>query len=322
MIPHIFWAVPTTFKILLYEILFFSSTIIVFYLHANLCVPFWLVKKKYLVYIISIFGLICVFQFSIIAFTPLHDKYQDLLQNLNSSLNPPHPRNQAPILRYMTFFVTIAASGMYSYSIQNAKRERRLQELEKQQIAANMQLLKSQLSPHFLFNALNSIYSLSLKKSDKLPKAILTMSDLLRYVTYDSNANHVKVQKEIDYIENYIALQKIRLSVDSQIIIDIKNNNPDAKIAPMIFIPFVENAFKHGTNIDGIADIKLNITVDEAEINFMIENKKYPDSQKDNVHGIGIRNVRTQLNLLYNSRYNLNISDVDDVYKVVLKLQL
>ena len=325
MIPHIFWTVPTTLRIILYEALFFSSAIIVFYLHANLCVPYLLVKKKYMYYLMAIFGLIIFFQFSTYIFSPLHDKYINLIQELYSgSINPPKisRRGPSPILRYMTFFVTIAASGMYSYSIQNAKRERDLRELEKQQIASNVQLLKSQLSPHFLFNALNSIYSLSLKKSDKLPKAILTMSDLLRYVTYESNENHVNIQKEINYIDNYINLQKIRLSTESQILITVKNENEDAEIAPMILIPFVENAFKHGVNSNGVATITLNITINKTCIDFYIENIKYPRNQKDTVHGIGIQNVKTRLELLYDSRYTLDINEIDNKYTVSLKIQL
>lgn len=189
---------------------------------------------------------------------------------------------------------------MYSYSIENGKRERRLRELEKQQIESNLQQLKYQLSPHFLFNALNSIYSLSLKKSDELPKAILTMSDLLRYVTYESNEsneNHVNIQKEINYIDNYINLQKIRLSTESQILITVKNENEDAEIAPMILIPFVENAFKHGVNSNGVATITLNITVNKTCIDFYIENIKYPRNQKDTVHGIGIQKCKNTLGI-------------------------
>lgn len=188
-----------------------SRSILVFYLHANYAVPVFFIRRKYWQYFATVLALVIIFQILSNLLQPISFRYFDMLQEMN--LNPgdprPHPhRPPGTAHRYVAFFITLAASGMYSYSIQNAKRERDLRELEKQQIASNVQLLKSQLSPHFLFNALNSIYSLSLKKSDKLPKAILTMSDLLRYVTYDSNANHVKIQKEIDYIENYIALQK------------------------------------------------------------------------------------------------------------------
>lgn len=307
------------------EVLLMSRSILVFYLHANYAVPVFFIRRKYWQYFATVLALVIIFQILSNLLQPISFRYFDMLQEMN--LNPgdprPHPhRPPGTAHRYVAFFITLAASGMYSYSIQNAKRERDLRELEKQQIASNVQLLKSQLSPHFLFNALNSIYSLSLKKSDELPKAILTMSDLLRYVTYESNENHVNIQKEINYIDNYINLQKIRLSTESQILITVKNENEDAEIAPMILIPFVENAFKHGVNSNGVATITLNITVNKTCIDFYIENIKYPRNQKDTVHGIGIQNVKTRLELLYDSRYTLDINEIDNKYTVSLKIQL
>lgn len=307
------------------EVLLMSRSILVFYLHANYAVPVFFIRRKYWQYFATVLALVVIFQILSNLLQPISFRYFDMLQEMN--LNPgdprPHPhRPPGTAHRYVAFFITLAASGMYSYSIENGKRERRLRELEKQQIESNLQQLKYQLSPHFLFNALNCVYSLSLKKSDDLPKAILTISDLLRYVTYDSSGNTVNIQKEINYLKDYIKLQQLRLSPDSKIEFDAQNENESAEIAPMILIPFVENAFKHGINADNVVNIKSVISITESEVDFDIENTKVVENQKDGTHGIGIQNVISRLDILYGSKYNLEISDTDETYKVTLKLKL
>lgn len=307
------------------EVLLMSRSILVFYLHANYAVPVFFIRRKYWQYFATVLALVIIFQILSNLLQPISFRYSDMLQEMN--LNPgdprPHPhRPPGTAHRYVAFFITLAASGMYSYSIENGKRERRLRELEKQQIESNLQQLKYQLSPHFLFNALNSIYSLSLKKSDELPKAILTMSELLRYVTYDSVADSVNIQKEINYLNDYIKLQKLRVSPESEIDFEIINNNASAEVVPMIFIPFVGNAFKHGVDSDGVAKIYAKIEVLSDEVDFYIENKKYVNTQKDETHGIGIQNVKSRLEILYGSKHTLDIAETDDTYKVTLKLKL
>lgn len=244
--------------------------------------------------------------------------------------NHPHPKKPMygtrvlglPPSAYISFAIAVTASGIYAITQHSIKRELQIKELEKQQVTSNMQLLKSQLSPHFLFNAMNSLYSLSLKKSEKLPEAILTVSDLLRYVTYDSNENFVNIQKEIDYLNNYIALQKLRLSADSQIVFDIQNNNPNVQIAPMIIVPFFENAFKHSVDANGVARINAQLITTKSHIEFHIENSKQKEKQKDMTHGIGIQNVKSRLRLIYGSKHTLDIEDGEEKYVVLLKIKL
>jgi sensor histidine kinase YesM len=225
--------------------------------------------------------------------------------------------------RSFVFFITLAASGMYGYSIQNAKRELVLKEMEKQQMESNLQLLKSQLSPHFLFNAMNSLYSLSLKKSEDLPNAILTFSDLLRYNTYDSSEDFVDVEKEIEYLHNYIKIQKLRVAEESTILFDEEiDKHASVKIAPMILVPFVENAFKHGRSAEGTVDIAMRICVTASEINFCISNKIFASGTKDFAHGIGIQNVKTRLQLIYGPKHHLEIQETETEYNVALKITI
>lgn len=300
----------------------YIAPIFVFYVHADVLVPIFFIKRKYFHYFLFLILLFIGFRIGVYFLEIFHERYLDLLRELN--YQPKHPRvqNSSQTLQFVAFFMTLAASGMYSYSIQNAKREKEMRELEKKQVESNLQLLKSQLSPHFLFNAMNSLYSMSLKKSEELPKAILTISDLLRYVTYDSAENTVPIQKEIDYIENYLRIQRMRMASGSIIDFSVVNENPNCQIAPMILIPFVENAFKHGKNGNGEVSISSTLKVFEHTVNFYIKNSKSVDNQKDKVHGIGIQNVKTRLELLYSNKYSLDIVDSENYYEVSLKLQL
>lgn len=321
-IPHIFASIPFHPKLMLYELMIYIAPVFVFYVHADALVPHFFVKRHYIQYFLLLILLFIVFKVGVSFFETFHEKYIDLLRELN--YQPKHPRvqNSPQTLQLVAFFMTLAASGMYSYSIQNAKREKKMRELEKRQVESNLQLLKSQLSPHFLFNAMNSLYSMSLKKSEELPKAILTISDLLRYVTYDSAENMVPIQKEIDYIENYLRIQRMRMATESVVDFAVTNNNPTVQIAPMILIPFVENAFKHGKNGNGEVCITSTLKVTELEVDFYIKNTKSAENQKDKVHGIGIQNVKTRLELLYGNKYSLDIVDDENYYEVSLKLQL
>lgn len=321
-IPHIFASIPLYPQLMAYEVMIYIAPIFVFYVHAYIMVPHFFVKRKFVLYFVSLVLLFVVFKIGVSYLEVFHERYIELLQELN--VKPRHPRelDDAHMLQLVAFFMTLAASGMHSYSVQYTKREKKMRELEKQQVESNLQLLKSQLSPHFLFNAMNSLYSMSLKKSEELPKAILTISDLLRYVTYDSAENLVPIQKEIDYIENYLRIQRMRLSEGSSVVFSVKNDGPNVKIAPMILIPFVENAFKHGKNSNGEVTIFSTLNISDSMLDFYIRNSKSFENQKDIAHGIGIQNVKSRLDLLYGNTYSLDIIDSENYYEVSLKLQL
>ena len=128
----------------------------------------------------------------------------------------------------------------------------KLVKIEQQKLEAELKTLKGQLNPHFLFNSLNNIYSLALIKSDKVPELILKLSDLMRHIIYESKENYISLEKEIEFVNNFIELQKIRTSDKTKIKYEIKGKIPSAKIAPLLFEPFIDNAFKHG--LPGIGD--------------------------------------------------------------------
>jgi len=322
IVPHAFSTNPLSLNLLTFHTLLYIAPIVIFYLHSDIIVPYFFIKRRYLYYFSSVLALYGIFFFINDMLSPILEKMVAIVSIENPSIHVLKGK-QMITSRSFVFFITLAASGMYGYSIQNAKRELVLKEMEKQQMESNLQLLKSQLSPHFLFNAMNSLYSLSLKKSEDLPNAILTFSDLLRYNTYDSSEDFVDVEKEIEYLHNYIKIQKLRVAEESTILFDEEiDKHASVKIAPMILVPFVENAFKHGRSAEGTVDIAIRICVTASEINFCISNKIFASGTKDFAHGIGIQNVKTRLQLIYGPKHHLEIQETETEYNVALKITI
>lgn len=198
---------------------------------------------------------------------------------------------------------------------------RRQQEKE-----AELKLLKAQLNPHFLFNTLNNLYGLSVIKSDKLPNLMLKLSDLLRYSLYETSGVLVPLEKEIKYLENYIALEKIRLEDKTTINFEVSGNISSLKIAPMLCIVFVENAFKHlGILNDGTSFVSVKIKEHNNELFFSCENTIDNDeTEHHNLEkgksGIGLQNAKKRLSLLYADKHQLKIEKKTTTYVVNLKL--
>ncbi len=184
-----------------------------------------------------------------------------------------------------------------------------------------MAFLKSQINPHFLFNSLNNIYSLAYQKSDATPDAILKLSEIMRYMLYESNENLVSLEKEIIYLRSFIELQKLRFKENAQVILEVEGQVHQQHILPFILISFVENAFKHGLATDPENPIHINISVFEDKLLFTIKNKK-SNLNKDQTGGIGMVNVKRRLDLIYPNQYKLTIENNTDDYSSELFLNL
>jgi len=186
--------------------------------------------------------------------------------------------------------------------------------------------LKAQINPHFFFNTLNSIYSLSLDKSDKTPELILRLSELMRYIIYETSDDNVSMEKQLDFFRNYIYLEQLRTEEKIRIELEVKGKHTDLLIAPLLFLPFIENAFKHvAKEKDNPSFISILFDLsNEDSIVFSVKNKKYTSSRliNSNNEGIGLSNVRKRLNLLYPLKHTLEISDSDDIFDVKLTLKL
>jgi two-component system, LytTR family, sensor kinase len=201
----------------------------------------------------------------------------------------------------------------------------RLQEIQKEKTLTELKALKSQVNPHFLFNSLNSIYSLARKSSPVLPDVILKLSGLLRYIIYETDAEMISLRREIEIIKDYIDLQNLRSSENEKIEFNIDGNPGVYNIAPLIFLPFIENSFKHGIK-GGIKDrfVKIKIEISGSVLNFEIENSKGKSAETamPEYKGIGIENVRKRLELVYPGTHVLKISENTDIFKVLLQVQL
>ncbi len=202
----------------------------------------------------------------------------------------------------------------------------KLEKSDRQKLEAELKTLKGQLNPHFLFNSLNNIYSLALIKSDKVPHLILKLSDLMRHIIYESKENYISIVKEIEFVDNFIALQKIRISNQEQILYKKVGSVPSGKIAPLLFEPFIDNAFKHGFPGGEKSDF-LSIRFDFTEydfITFTVENN-YEQEGKQEIKnsGIGIENVKQRLKFLYQqNEYSLEIKDNTNRFSVALRLHI
>lgn len=205
--------------------------------------------------------------------------------------------------------------------------QQKTQQLTQEKLAAELKFLKAQIHPHFLFNTLNNLYALTLKKSDHAPGVVLKLSELLNYMLYDCNAKHVPLNKEIDTLGNYIALEKIRYGERLDIAYHLKGDVIGNMIAPMLILPFVENSFKHGVSEEiSSAWISIDISVFNGQLTLKVDNSKSERHHgKENSgykKGIGMSNVKRRLELLYEDRYDLKVIDTDVSFLIVLKLDL
>jgi LytS/YehU family sensor histidine kinase len=220
-----------------------------------------------------------------------------------------------------TSLLFIFLSIVLKFSIDWFLNERIQRDLENQRLSAELAFLKSQINPHFLFNSLNSIYSLAYQGSENTPGAILKLSEIMRYMLYECNDNKVDLAKELQYLQNYIDLQKIRFGNKAYIDFKIDGQITDQQIVPLLLIAFIENAFKHGVANDSLSPINLLITVNQQHLNFFIQNRKH-NNNRDAIGGIGLNNVKRRLDLLYPGKYNLEIRDEIDTYTCELSLVL
>ena len=197
-------------------------------------------------------------------------------------------------------------------------------QLLKEKTAAELEALRSQINPHFLFNTLNNIYTLALKKSDQTPDVVIKLSEMLDYMLYECNSNQVLLKKEIKLIENYLCLQQIRYEKRLKINFHVEGESSDHKISPMMLLPFIENSFKHGVGKQrNNAWIKIDLIIRSNTIEFQVKNSKtsnLADEKNKNSGGIGLSNVRKRLGLIYRNNFELDIISKDNEYSVHLKL--
>jgi len=196
-------------------------------------------------------------------------------------------------------------------------------ELINQNLTSELALLRSQVNPHFLFNTLNNIYSLVYTKSDNAPEAMTKLSDIMRYMLQDSKLDEVSMEKELEYLENYLSLERLRIKNEKFLNFTISGKYQGKLIASMLLIPFIENAFKHSVDSENENGIIISFIFEKDILTFICENKFYElDVDKDKTHGIGLETVKKRLNILYPHKHKLNIVKDSSFFKVKLELVL
>lgn len=275
----------------------------------------WLQTKSYAQYV--------VFMAIVIAFAAILNQF--VFNILTDIILPDYyfvsQFNNTELIIILIIYIIITSTLKLSKSwFELQKMNQRMIEEQKEKVDSELQSLKAQINPHFLFNSLNVIYSLTLKKDESTPEVILKLSDILRYVIYDSKQEQVSLSSEVNLLKKYIDLQKYRteeatpISFESQI-------ERDGKIAPLIFLTLVENSFKHGIKSDTEnVFIRISLQSDEQKIVFKIENNKTPDAAY-NEEGVGLENIKKRLQLQYPNRHQLVVSDKEKSFKVYLEIE-
>jgi LytS/YehU family sensor histidine kinase len=215
--------------------------------------------------------------------------------------------------------------AMIRFAVDWFEFEARQKNIENEKLTAELNFLKAQINPHFLFNTLNNLYYLAYTKSSNTTEVIAKLSQMMRYMMYDSNHEFVPLSKEIEYMENYISLEKLRLNEEIPIHFRIEGTPDDILIAPLIFITFLENAFKHGvTSNQSKAWVNISIELHGTECVYRVENSKLPPAGKEAIQktGIGLQNVKRRLDLSYPGKHTLREENLPDRYAVQLNIQL
>jgi len=221
----------------------------------------------------------------------------------------------------------VIITGIYSvlirFMIRAFEAQKLRNELTNQRQAGELALIKAQVNPHFLFNTLNNIYSLVLKKSDEAPEAVMKFSSIMRYVLSEANNETVQLDREIEYLRSYIELQKFRFSKPGYVVINVSGNTGKTRIAPMLLIPFVENAFKHGSKKQQ-PGIIVELAADDDKIHFRVVNyiKENQQPPKNNSFVSGLSNIRRRLELSYPGKHELQVKQENGQHKVSLLIRL
>nr|WP_320117138.1 sensor histidine kinase [uncultured Marinifilum sp.] len=294
------------------------------YFNLLVLLPYLFKKQKFFLYIISLLGIVSLAAF-VIDFL--------LVYPLSKFVQGEKFFEELTFVVWVNFaFFTLIYIGITTFlSLMREwfvlqKISIQLKDIEREKLEAELKALKSQINPHFLFNTLNNLYSLTLDKSDKAPNLVLKLSDMMRYILYECNDRYVLLEKELDFIRNYLDLQKIRLDEAIPVKMEVKGNTAQNEIAPLLFEPLIENAFKHGAygkNNNGFVNILFNFE-ETNKMELTIENRfdKSWSNEKNENKGIGIKNVSRRLELLYPEKHSLDIQENGSMFIVILSIDL
>lgn len=308
------------------NILGFAIHMSLSYLNIYYLMPKFIFKKKYFTYIILLIASLIValfLKFNLTYFLISHNVWPEgpeVIDHLTFNYSIDMMIGELYVITFVTA-IKITLDWIYEH--------KRVTDLEKINLETELMFLRSQISPHFFFNTLNNIYSLALENSKKTPHIILKLSDLMRYLLYETKNKRISLKKEIMCMQNYLDLEKLRYDEQLELEVNVTGDIKDKKIAPLLLLSFIENAFKHGANKRiGKVKIIINFNVIDDFLYFSISNPTPPPQEAQNnliikPVGIGIDNVKKRLKLGYNKEdYNLKIRNEANIFYVDLKIKI
>lgn len=294
-----------------------TFALIISYLNYFIFLPRFLTRKNVWQYLMEF-----IFPFALLMFMRIHtERY--LIDGYTHEEEYLYRTRFVVQLITTNLFIVIFV-GMLRFAVDWFQLEGKRKELENEKLLAELNFLKAQINPHFLFNTLNNLYYLAYTKSDNTTEVIAKLSQMMRYMIYDSNHSKVPLGKEIEYMENYISLERLRLNNQIPINFELKGNTENVWIAPLIFITFLENAFKHGVSSNNPkAWVNISIELIDGQCIYMVENSKLEASAEEHEKsGIGLQNVQRRLELSYPGKHQLTMENKQDRYVVKLNLTL
>jgi sensor histidine kinase YesM len=323
------WNVAVPYQLWIKQCIILGLLVITFYLNSFILIPKFLLKGHTSVYFLIVVGLAAI----IIILNIYIDGWLNLHQLMEEAFHKHGPprhkggRNHDWDIALMAIIALVIGISTSITTIQKWQNDKQLhQEMEQARVSSELSFLKAQINPHFFFNTLNNIYALTLVNADTSRKAIHQLSRMMRYVLYDTQNSTTQLSQEIAFIKDYISLMQLRLTDAVKISFTSPGSLRDLPVAPMIFLPFVENAFKHG--VSAVQPSVINIAIEQKD--YLIElkvNNTINKEQNNNLEassGIGLNNTRRRLDLLYPGKHSLTINEntADNIYSVHLTLDL
>lgn len=324
-----------------------SALLVIFVINIHVFVPRFLFQKKYAQYILYTFLLIIIsislviylksilFESEPVSMPPMN--FGPGMPPMEFGKNMPPPIGYKPpqevvkqsvtmifVNNFILSILVVGASIAFKMMTQWLYEENRRKELEKEQLKTEIALLRHQVSPHFFMNTLNNIHALVDINTETAKNAIIRLSTLMRYLLYETAQGHTTLKKELDFIESYISLMKLRFSEKVIIQTELPENIPDVSIPPMLFNSFIENAFKHGVSYQSASYVYFKVEILDNQLNCLIKNSKHKPTELPNkkFSGIGMDNIRKSLDLLFEDKYKLDIQENEKEYRVQLTFPL
>lgn len=305
--PRIDGFVPQSF----YSRFIFQSFVIliIYYLNSQLLIPKLLFKNKIWRYLISLIVVVVIVSF-------IDKIFNNYIENHRI-----FREKKPPIILFISIFI-IAVSTSIKLAQKWFENETQRKAMIHEKLNSELLMLKSQVNPHFLFNTLNGIYSLANSKSDKTAPAIVKLSQLMRYMLDESKQQLVPLSSELDYINTFIDLQKLRLFENVKVEFNITGNTDHIKIQPLLLIPLIENAFKHGTNSSNPCLIKIDLDIKNKSIQLVVSNDIFKSRKEYEHSGFGLNNIRRRLDLEYPEQHVFSTHEIDNRFIATLLINI